>query len=173
MSLYLREARKSIGISQEDLAELVGVTRQTVSKWESEECFPQTEKLVSISQALNVSIDYLLTGKKTNTNALVNNIANHIYIKTFDGKNIVRCIRVSSSPIFKPTKSEPSYILNGITSEGLFGPRSTVLAFYDSEENIVKEIEKITAIMLRGEYSYELKYYAKVNMKGLSPKLIK
>ena len=82
--------------------------------------------------------------------------------------------RVTSSPIFKPSKNEPSFVLNGVTSEGLFGTRSTVLAFYACEESIVKEIKEITETMLQGVYSYELKYYAKVAMKGWSsPKLIK
>lgn len=56
----LRTIRKENGMSQEDLAEQLGVSRQAVSKWESEQGFPETEKLLQISTLFSVSLDYLL-----------------------------------------------------------------------------------------------------------------
>lgn len=52
--------RKSIGLSQEVLAERIGVTRQTISNWELGETSPNPEQLKLLSKTLNVSIDELL-----------------------------------------------------------------------------------------------------------------
>ena len=56
----LREARKKAGMTQEQLAEVLSVSRQAVTKWESDKGIPDVENLKLISKALNVSIDYLL-----------------------------------------------------------------------------------------------------------------
>lgn len=54
--------RKSKGMSQEQLAEAVGVSRQAVSKWESEQASPDPEKIVILSEIFGVTTDYLLKG---------------------------------------------------------------------------------------------------------------
>ena len=56
----LIELRKKSGWSQEDLAEQMGVTRQSVSKWESSQSVPELEKIVALSTIFDVSTDYLL-----------------------------------------------------------------------------------------------------------------
>lgn len=56
---YLRKAK---GISQEELAEKVGVSRQAVSKWESEQSMPDLEKIIAMSDFFEVTTDYLLKG---------------------------------------------------------------------------------------------------------------
>ena len=56
------ELRKIKGISQEELAENIGVSRQAVSKWESEQSVPDLEKIISLSNYFNVTTDYLLKG---------------------------------------------------------------------------------------------------------------
>lgn len=52
--------RKQKGWSQEELAEKLMVTRQAVSKWESAQSMPDLDKLLQLSEALDVSTDYLL-----------------------------------------------------------------------------------------------------------------
>ena len=52
--------RKRSGLSQEQLAERLDVSRQAVSKWEIGVSVPESEKLVAISSYFNVSVDYLL-----------------------------------------------------------------------------------------------------------------
>jgi transcriptional regulator with XRE-family HTH domain len=59
----LQTIRKEKHISQEDLAEMIGVSRQAVSKWEQGNGYPETEKLIIISKTLNVSLDYLMLGE--------------------------------------------------------------------------------------------------------------
>lgn len=59
----LQDLRKKRGMTQELLAEQLGITRQTVSKWERGESTPDFAYLVRISELFQVSTDYLLKGK--------------------------------------------------------------------------------------------------------------
>ena len=52
--------RKAAGLTQEQLGQLLGVTRQAVSRWESDTAYPETDKIVRMSQLLGVSCDWLL-----------------------------------------------------------------------------------------------------------------
>ena len=58
----IQNLRKGKGISQEQLAEAIGVSRQAVSKWESEQSTPDLEKIVLMSDFFDVTTDYLLKG---------------------------------------------------------------------------------------------------------------
>ena len=60
----LQELRKSRGLTQEELAEALYVSRTAVSKWESCRGYPNIESLKEISGYFNVSIDELLSGEK-------------------------------------------------------------------------------------------------------------
>ena len=52
--------RKKKGISQEDLANALNVSRQAVSKWESSQSVPDMDKIVALSSYFNITTDYLL-----------------------------------------------------------------------------------------------------------------
>lgn len=52
--------RKRLGLSQEQLAQQLGVTRQSVSKWEAGASIPELSKMVVLSELFQVSIDYLV-----------------------------------------------------------------------------------------------------------------
>ena len=54
--------RKQKGFSQEELADKVGVSRQAVSKWESEQSTPDLEKIIAMSELFEVTTDYILKG---------------------------------------------------------------------------------------------------------------
>lgn len=56
----LLELRRKEGLSQEQLADRLGVTRQSVSKWESGTAVPELSKLVALSDLFSVSVDYLV-----------------------------------------------------------------------------------------------------------------
>ncbi|MCD7772278.1 MAG: helix-turn-helix domain-containing protein [Oscillospiraceae bacterium] len=60
LSEKLYALRKKSGLSQEQLAEELNVSRQAISKWESGNSIPESDKLVAISNYFNVSLDYLL-----------------------------------------------------------------------------------------------------------------
>jgi len=56
----LARLRRESNYTQEQLAGLLGVSRQAISKWESDVSFPETEKLIRISELYGCSLDYLL-----------------------------------------------------------------------------------------------------------------
>lgn len=60
----LQELRKSRGITQEELAEALYVSRTAISKWESGRGYPNIDSLKEISKYFSVSIDDLLSGEK-------------------------------------------------------------------------------------------------------------
>ncbi len=61
----LAELRTKKNMTQEEFADYMGVTRQSVSKWELDKAFPDVEKLIRISELYDVSIDYILKGVET------------------------------------------------------------------------------------------------------------
>lgn len=58
----LQYLRKQANMTQEDLAEQMGVSRQTVSKWESDGAFPEMEKLIALCDLYQIDMDTLLRG---------------------------------------------------------------------------------------------------------------
>lgn len=59
----LYELRKQKGLSQDELANKLNVTRQTISKWEIGETTPEMEKLTVLSDYFEISLDELIFGK--------------------------------------------------------------------------------------------------------------
>ncbi len=72
ISERIQELRKNKNLSQEQLAEILGVSRQAVSKWEGGQSLPEVEKLIAMSALFDVSTDYILKGEdapiKNNSN---------------------------------------------------------------------------------------------------------
>ena len=177
----LRNVRKQRGVTQEELAELLGVSRQAISKWESDGGYPETEKLLVISKTLNISIDYLLNDvsvmeekEKTEEKNVVYAPTGKIAITTYDNQNVVFCQSVKTSPIFRPGKDEPKYILNGVDKVTFWGEHTTPLGWYATLEDVEKEISEITKAIQNGEDVYKLKYNADVEDRTFgSPKLKK
>lgn len=56
----IQKHRKEKRMSQENLAALLGVSRQAVSKWELNDTIPDTENVIQLGRILGVSLDYLL-----------------------------------------------------------------------------------------------------------------
>ena len=56
--------RKRQGLSQEQLSQRLGVSRQSVSKWERDESLPEADKLPLLAKTLGVSLDALLSGEE-------------------------------------------------------------------------------------------------------------
>lgn len=61
----ISELRRARGMSQDDLAELMGVSRQSISKWESEQSMPDSYNVVTLSEIFGVTTDYLLKGAES------------------------------------------------------------------------------------------------------------
>lgn len=62
--IFLSSLRKRAGMTQQDLADKLGVTNKAISKWETGEAFPDTALLVPISDIFGVSVDDLLRGRE-------------------------------------------------------------------------------------------------------------
>ena len=60
----LFELRKAKNLTQDEVAEKLNVTRQTVSKWETNQSTPDFDKIVPISELFEIGVEELLTGKK-------------------------------------------------------------------------------------------------------------
>ena len=62
LSIQIKKYRIELHLSQEELAEKVYVTRQTISNWENEKSYPDIHSLLLLSSLFNVSLDQLIKG---------------------------------------------------------------------------------------------------------------
>lgn len=74
----IQKLRKEAGLSQEELAYQLGVSRQAISKWERDNGYPETEKIVRMSRIFKVTLDYLLN--EEGTQASENTAEQGIYV---------------------------------------------------------------------------------------------
>lgn len=165
--------RKENNYTQEQLAEILDVSRQSISKWESNIVYPETSKLIHMSKLFNCTTDYLLLDEiETIENKEKNNSDNKsgsikkIFIESPLTKNLVFCSKVTVSSVLFPTKKQPKYLLLGVDKVTAFGEHTTQLGWYKTEEDIQKEISEITEAISKGENSYTLKYDVDVNSFG-------
>ncbi|MDE6764029.1 MAG: helix-turn-helix domain-containing protein, partial [Oscillospiraceae bacterium] len=122
----LKILRKEKYLSQEQLAEIMGVSRQAVSKWEQGLGYPETEKLIDLAKKLDISLDVLLLDKAADSvpetaaaigeKGLTVPAGSAIYIQNEDV--LVRCYKFSILPVVFPTKREPKFALAGVNSTG-------------------------------------------------------
>ena len=56
----IAKQRKDLNFTQEQLADILGVSRQSISKWESDIAYPETDKLIELGKLFECSMDYLL-----------------------------------------------------------------------------------------------------------------
>ena len=75
----LFELRRQAGLSQEELANLLGVTRQAVQKWEAGTSRPDMENLTALADYFKVSLDYLIRGVDETTPAQEATVVHHYY----------------------------------------------------------------------------------------------
>ena len=66
--------RNAVNLSQEKLAEKIGVTRQTVSKWETNQSVPDFDKILPLCEVLGLTTEELITGKKEEKNTKLEEI---------------------------------------------------------------------------------------------------
>lgn len=65
----LKSIRKKAGMSQEKLAEKIGVSRQAITKWETDAGIPDIDNMMALSSLFNISLDELLSNEKTEKKA--------------------------------------------------------------------------------------------------------
>ena len=167
----LKLIRKEKGITQEDLAEMLQVSRQAVSKWEAGTGYPETDKLLIIARKMNVSLDYLMDNEPDiidrEPKEVVYPKTDKIVIATFDGSQTVDCLSVRYDKILFHSKNEPAYILMAVDRVGFFGAHTVILGWYDNEDSVKKEVEEIVNAIDQGNTTYKLQYYTNVEFKGI------
>ena len=164
----LRVIRREKNLSQEQLAEMLNVSRQSVSKWEQDCGYPETEKIIQLAQKLDISLDALLLDKKPantenaqqNTTALPNE--KKITVQSYDGGILAVYSKFTITPIFLAGKKEPKCVLSGSSGKyNLWGEFADNLGWYASKEEAQKELAEICEAMNRGEPTYQIKYSQK------------
>ena len=80
LSEKILQLRKALGLSQEQLAEQVGVSRQSISKWETGQSTPELEKVVELSRIFGISTDELLgnLSQKQEDSSPVNHVNDYV-----------------------------------------------------------------------------------------------
>lgn len=164
----LQAARKKKGLSQEELAEVLEVSRQAVSRWEMNEGYPEAEKLMALSTALEVSLDHLLLDKSSAGQGTTGaNSTGRIMVHSSHTQAAASCYKFTCEKMLLPSKKEPKFALSGVDSHGFWGDSHVLLGWYKDEESVQKEIREIMSAMERGEGVYLLQYDVKVRSHGL------
>ena len=158
----LQTIRKKNHLSQEGLAELLGVSRQAVSKWELGEGYPEVDKLLLLSKTLNISLDSLLGEEKATPVSEEGKAPGTIRIVSPNEGVIVSTSNVTRSQQFKGGKNSPKYALFASDGNGRsFWGENTFLAWYRDLDDITREIDEIQNALNAGAASYTLQYSVK------------
>ena len=171
----LKQIRKEHHLSQEELAELLDVSRQAVSKWEQGIGYPEVEKLLLLSHKLNISLDALMSNEITDSSGSKDaKITGSIVIASPNENTIVTCQKVTSSGKMAGGKNAPQYALFGVDRGGsnFWGEPTTFLGWYANEELISKEIEEIRKAISQGIPTYTLQYSAKTQRRWANVKIV-
>ncbi|WP_172188281.1 helix-turn-helix domain-containing protein [Lentilactobacillus kribbianus] len=85
-AMILKQRRSQLGLTQQELATRLFVTRQTVSRWENNQSYPNLDTLIEVSDLLQLSLDELLKGDNSQ---VVNKISKDVRLKRRYQKYVV------------------------------------------------------------------------------------
>ena len=171
----LQIIRREHQLSQEELAELLGVSRQAVSKWEQGQGYPEVEKLLLLSSKLNISLDALMSVEINRDAGVKNENKSGLIVITSPHENVIAaCCKVAASGKMHGRKGSPKYALFGVDRGGsnFWGEPTTFLGWYANQELISKEIKEIHNAISQGIQTYTLQYSAKTQRRWTSVKII-
>ena len=171
----LKEIRTKRSLSQEELAEMLGVSRQAVSKWEQGSGYPEVETLLLLSRKLNISLDRLMDTEVNQSAASEVPAATGMIVITSPHENVMlSCSKVLSSGKFFGGKASPQYALFGANNSSSFwGETTTFWGWYANKEQVTKEISEIQNAIVHRQTSYTLQYSAKTTRRWTGVKIIK
>ena len=139
IGVKIKTARQDAGFSQEQVAEALGVSRQTISNWENEKTYPDIVSVVKMSDLYGVSLDYLLKGEistnsylnyleeSTNTVKSKNKLSTTILISTYLG---IWTISLASFWLF----SKGDALGHTLMFLYIVLPLTTLILFYNCEK---------------------------------------
>lgn len=94
----IAKERKSLNYTQEQLADVLNVSRQSISKWESDIAYPETEKLIELGKLFECSMDYLLREnileKNGEQTAVINEAIKEKGVKALSDKNKLKIKKI-------------------------------------------------------------------------------
>lgn len=159
----LQAIRKKNQLSQEGLAEMLGVSRQAVSKWELGEGYPEIDKLLILSKKLNISLDSLLGGENTPIASENGKSSAVIRIISPNECVIINATKVTCSQQFKGGRNSPKYALYASDGKDMsfWGAQNTFLAWYRHLDDVTREIAEIQKALNAGAAEYTLQYSVK------------
>ncbi len=171
----LKRIRKEKHLSQEDLAELLGVSRQAVSKWEQATGYPEVETLLLLSQKLHISLDSLMAAE-----IAAGSDTSHVHVQgkiviTSPYENVIaNCYKVIASQKMRGGKASPQYALFGVSDAGvsLWGETTTFLGWYADQQQIAKEVRAIQDAIGQGIGTYALQYSVRVERRWLRIRIV-
>jgi transcriptional regulator with XRE-family HTH domain len=127
----LQNLRKENNYTQEELADILGVSRQSISKWESDSAFPETDKLITLSKLYHCTVDYLLNIENDDKMANDNVTSKH---KEYNNKKLPFLITTLSVSLFTFIMFAVSWV---VFSSATYDAWSTRITYYSSFYNIV------------------------------------
>ena len=117
----LSKLRKEYNYTQEQLADILGVSRQSISKWESDIAYPETDKLIKIAKIFDCSMDYLLkeevTERQGTRSAEKESIWNSIKKQFYERKSEKT---VFGMPLYHIGKNAHGFFAIGLKAHGVF-----------------------------------------------------
>ena len=159
----LQAIRKKNHLSQEALAEMLGVSRQAVSKWELGDGYPEVDKLLTLAKTLNVSLDGLLGVDSAPAASDSGKASDSIRIVSPHEGVIINALKVARSQPFKGGKNSPKYALyaSDANDASRREAQNTFLAWYRDLDDVTQEIAAIQSALNAGAASYTLQYSVK------------
>ena len=112
--------RKSKGYSQEDIANKLNVSRQTVSKWETDQSTPDFDKIVPLCELFEIGVDELLTGKKPVEEKKQENVLTKQEVKEKSAKVVSSSVFLYFLAIIVLIVSIPVLNMNPVLATALF-----------------------------------------------------
>lgn len=88
----LKLRRNELGLTQDQVAEKLGITRQTMSNWENGRSYPDIERIVRLSDIYQLSLDELLKGDDQMVKHLQENTVVNHFLKVFIGMLLVNVV---------------------------------------------------------------------------------
>ncbi len=134
--------RKQKDITQEHLAEMLGISAQSVSRWESGVCYPDMEFLPEIAKIFEITVDKLLGVDDITENKKVDEYLKHFQVAINKGK-IDECIAIAREGV---AEYPNNYVLLDKLMYALFGSTDNSGNIPDWQENMEKYDAEITAL---------------------------
>lgn len=179
LSEQIRLCRKRAGLSQEELADRLEVSRQAISKWEMGQSTPDPEKIVRMSELFGISTDELLKAQPAPAapaapQSQTLRHAGKVYIIDINDRKLSAFDTFELEPVGFGAKGEATVLNGGQTVRvpvcGLYGigkgflglKRRTLLGMYATMEDARKELAQIAETSGEKVF-YQLRYACKMD----------